>query len=72
MFKSHLNKSKPGMKNGTEVTLKNFSNVVGESNVENNFPHKLLLTNTQFSKLHKTFENSSSANINYKKLSCIK
>ena len=72
MFKSHLNKSKPGMKNGTEVTLKIFSNVVGESNVENNFPHKLLFTNTQFSKLHKTFENNSSANINYKNLSCIK
>ena len=48
------------------------SNVAGDSNVENNFPHKSLLTNTQFSKLHKTFENNSSANINYKNLSCIK
>ena len=27
----------------------------GESNYENNFPHKLLLTNTQLSKLRKTF-----------------
>ena len=72
MFKSHLNKSKPGIKDGTEVTLKIHPNVVGDSNVENNFPHKSLLINTQFSKLHKTFENNSSANINYKNLSCIK
>ena len=38
------------MKNGTEVTLKISSNV-GDSNDENNFLHKLLLTNRQFSKL---------------------
>ena len=43
-----LNRLKYGMKNGTEVTLKISLNVVGESNDENNFPHKLLLTNTQF------------------------
>ena len=36
------------MKNGTEVTS---SNVVGDSDDENNFPHKLLLTNTQVSRL---------------------
>ena len=34
------------MEYGTEVTLKLSSNVVGGSNDENNFPHKLLLTNT--------------------------
>ena len=54
------------LKKGTEVTLKLSSNVVGDSNDENNFPHKLLLTNTQVSKLRKAFENNSSAN---KKLS---
>ena len=48
---SRLNKLKLGIKNGTEVTLKISSNVVGDSNDENNFPHKLLLTNTQVSKL---------------------
>ena len=31
------------------------------SNDENNFPHKLLLTNTQVSKLRKAFANGSSA-----------
>ena len=41
-----LNKLKLGIKNGTEVTLKHSPNVVGDSNDENNFPHKLLLTNT--------------------------
>ena len=60
---SQLNKLKSGIKNGTEVTLKISSNVVGDSDDENNFPHKLLLTNTQVSKLRKTFANSSSANI---------
>ena len=44
---SRLNKLKCGIKNNTEVTLKISSNVIGSSNDENNFPHKLLLTNTQ-------------------------
>ena len=62
-----LNKFKSGIKNGTEVTLKIYSNIVGESNDENNFPHKLLLSNTQVSKLGKTFANNSSANIKLSK-----
>ena len=37
-------------------------NVAGESYDENNFPHKLLLTNTQFSKFRQAFTNDSSAN----------
>ena len=60
---SQHNKLKSGIKNGTEVTLKILSNVVGDSNDENNSPHKLLLTNTQISKLRKAFANDSSANI---------
>ena len=43
--------------------MKVLSNVVGDSNGENNFPHKWLLTNTQVSKFLKTFANNSSANI---------
>ena len=42
-------------------------NGVGDSNDENNFPHKLLLTNTQVSKLRKAFANNSSANIKLSK-----
>ena len=62
-----LNKLKSGIKNNTEVTLKISWNVFGDSNDENNFPHKLLLTNIQVSKLHKTFANGSSANIKLSK-----
>ena len=38
---SQLNKVKSGIKNGTEVTSKLSSNVVGDSNDEDIFPHKL-------------------------------
>ena len=50
------------MKNNTKVTLKNSSNVVGDSKDENNFLYKLLLTNIQLSKFRKAFANNSSAN----------
>ena len=60
---SQLNKLIPAIKIGTEVTLNSSSNVVGDSNDENNFPHKLLLTNTQVPRLHKAFANNSSANV---------
>ena len=43
------------LKNGTEVTFKLSSDVAGDSNDENNYPHKLLLTNTQVSELCKAF-----------------
>ena len=42
-----LKKLKLVIKNGIEVTLIFSSNVVSDSNDENNFLHKLLLTNTQ-------------------------
>ena len=48
MSNSQLNMLKLGTKNGTEVTMKISSFVVGDSNGENNFLHKLLLTDTQF------------------------
>ena len=57
---SQLNQLKSRIKNGTELTLKISSNVVGDSNNVNNFPHKLLLTNTQVS-------NSSSADVKLSK-----
>ena len=60
-----LNKLKSRLKNGTEVNLKISSNVAGDSDDENNFPHNLLLTNAQVSKLHKAFANGSSANIKF-------
>ena len=60
---SQINKLKSGIKNGTEITLKLSSNVIGDSNDVNNFAPKLLLTNTHVSKLRKAFANNSSANI---------
>ena len=63
----HLNKLKSTIKNGTEVTLNLSSNLFGSSNDKTNFPHKLLLTNTQFSKIRKAFANGSSANIKFLK-----
>ena len=47
--------------------MKISSNVVRKFNDENNFPHKLLLTNTQVSKVLKAFENGSTANIKLSK-----
>ena len=52
--------------------MKLSSNVVGDSNDENVFPHKLLLTNTQVSKLRKDFANHSSANIKLFKTQLVK
>ena len=59
---SQLNKLKSGIKNGTEITFKLSSNVIGDSNDKTNFSHTSLLTNTQVSKLRKVFASNSSAN----------
>ena len=60
---SQLDKLKSATKNGTRVTFDLSSNIIGDSNHENYFPRKLLLTNTQVSRLCKAFSNGSSANI---------
>ena len=62
-----LNKLNSGIKSDTEVVLKVSSNVVGDSNDENSFPNKLLLTDTQVLSLRKTFTNKSLANIKLSK-----
>ena len=60
MSNSQLDKLKPRMKDGTEVTLKLSSNAVGDSNNENKFPHKLLLTSQQaFLVFQHVFQTSS-------------
>ena len=63
---SQLDKLKSATKNRTKVTL-NLSNLIGNSNDETNFPHKLLLTNTQVSKICKAFANGLSTNIKFPK-----
>ena len=71
MSNLHFSKLKSGIKSDTEVTLKISSNVVGNSNDHSNnlwnFPHKLLLINTQVLRLHKAFANNSSANMKLSK-----
>ena len=53
---SQFNNLKSGIKNGTEVTLKLSSNVVGYSNDENNFLHNLLVSSTQVSRFVKLLQ----------------
>ena len=56
MSNSQLNKLKSGLKNGTELTLNLSLNMIGNSNDEIKFPHKLLLTNTQIWDFVKLFQ----------------
>ena len=68
MSNSQFNNLKYGIKNGTEVSLKISTNVAGDSNDQNNFPYKLLLTNAQVSRLRKSFANNSSVNTKLSKI----
>ena len=47
--------------------MKISSNIVGDSNDETSFPHRLSLTNTHVTNLRKAFANGSSANIKLSK-----
>ena len=64
---SQLNKLKPTIKNETGVTLNLSWNITCDSNDENNFPYKLLLTNTQVSRLRKAFASNILSNIKLSK-----
>ena len=64
---SQLNKLKSAIKNETDVILKLSSNVIGNSNDETNFPHKLLLTNRQVANLRRAFANHTSIDIKFSK-----
>ena len=63
----HLNKLKSPIKNGTDVILSLSSNMIGNSDDEANFPHKLLLTNRQVANLRKAFANHTSTDIKLSK-----
>ena len=64
---SQINKVKQAMKNETDVILRLSSNIIGNSDDEANFPHKLLLTNRQVANLHKAFANYTSTDIKLSK-----
>lgn len=53
-----LKKLKSPATNDSKVSVKPLSNVIRDSNDETNFPQKLLLTEKQVSKLHKSFMNN--------------
>ena len=67
MSNSQLNKLKSAIKNETDVILRLLSNMIGNSDDETNFPHKLLLTNRQVADLHKAFANHTSTDIKLSK-----
>ena len=60
---SQLKKLKLAIKNKTGVVLRLSSNILINSDDEANFPHKLLLTNSQVSNLRESFANYLSADI---------
>ena len=53
---SQANKLKSAIKYVTEVTLNHSSNLIGNYNDKTNFPHKLLVTDTQVSEIPKVFD----------------
>ena len=60
---SQLYKLKSAIKNETDVILRLSSNMIGNSDDETNFPHKLLLTNRQVVNLRKAFANHTSTDV---------
>ena len=60
---SQLNKLKSAIKNSTDAILRLSSNMIGNSDDETNFPHKLLLTNRQVASLRQIFANTHQLNI---------
>ena len=60
-----LLKLKSRIKNGTDVTVNLSSNLIGNFNDETNFQHKLLLFDTQVSKIHKTSATGLLVNIKF-------
>ena len=64
---SQLKKLKLAIKNKTGVVLRLSSNILINSDDEANFPHKLLLTNSQVSNLRESFANYLSADIKLSK-----
>ena len=64
---SQLNKLKSAIENGTDVILRLSSNMIGNSDDETNFPHKLYVTNRQVANLGKAFAKYLSTDIKLSK-----
>ena len=64
---SQLNKLNSAIKNETDVVLRLSSDMIGNSDDETNFPHKLLVTNRQVTNLRKAFASHTSTDIKLSK-----
>ena len=62
-----LNKLKSAIRNEANVVSRLSPNMIGNSDDEINFPHRLLLTNRQVANLGQTFPNNSPVNIKLSK-----
>ena len=60
---SQLDKLKSAIKNETNIFLRLSSNIIGNSDDESNFVHKLLLTNRQVANLCRAFAKHTSTDI---------
>ena len=69
---SQLNKLKSAIKNKTDVVLRISSGMVGNSNDNTNFPHKLLLTDRQVANIRKAFANNLSTDVKFSKTQLLK
>ena len=64
---SQLNKLKSAIKSETDVILRLSSNMIGHSDDDANFPHKLLLTIRQVANIRQAFANHTLTNIKFSK-----
>ena len=69
---SQFNKLKSALKNETDVVLRTSSNMVGNSNDNTNFPHKLLLNDRQVANIRKAFPNNLSTDVKFSKTQLLK
>ena len=64
---SQLNKLNSAIKTETDVILRLSSNIIGNSDDETNFSHKLLLTNRQVANLPKALLTTHQLILDYQK-----
>ena len=69
---SQLNKLKSAIKNEADVVLRISSGMVGNSNDNTNFPHKLLLTDRQVANIRKDFANNLSTDVKFSRTHLLK
>ena len=67
-----LKKLKSAIKNETDVFLRISSSMVGNSNDNTNFPHKLLLNDRQVANISKAFADNLSTDVKFSKTQLLK